>query len=140
LAYTLHHYSSFVVKILGKMETINRSVRDGIVIEKVNLIRATMNEAFEIKEILSEDIFDYKKIIVDLSSCDYVDSTFLGALVFSYRRLKEKNGTLILVVNHGFLSKSFLYSDITSIFQVYYSVKEAIEGLTEKNNEESETN
>jgi anti-anti-sigma factor len=121
------------------METMNRSIRDGIVIEKVNLIRATMNEAFEIKEILNEDIFDYKKIIVDLSSCDYVDSTFLGALVFSYRRLKEKNGTLVLVVNHGFLAKSFLYSDIASIFQVYYSVREAIEGLTEKNNEESAT-
>lgn len=118
------------------MEAIKRTVRDDIVIEKVNLIRATMNEAFEIKEILGDDIFDFNKVIVDLTSCDYVDSTFLGALVFSYRKMKEKNGTISLVISTNFLSKSFIYSEITSIFKVYYSLKEAIESLTENNNNE----
>lgn len=118
------------------MEAIKRTVRGDIVIEKVNLIRATMNEAFEIKEILGDDIFDFKKVIVDLTSCDYVDSTFLGALVFSYRKMKEKNGTISLVISANFLSKSFIYSEITSIFKVYYSLKEAIESLTENNNDE----
>lgn len=115
------------------MEAIKRTLHGEIVIEKVNLIRATMHEAFEIKEILNDDIFDYDKIIVDLTSCDYVDSTFLGALVFSYRKIKEKNGIIALVISNGFLSKSFLYSDISSIFKVYYSLKEAIESLTDSN-------
>lgn len=121
------------------MEAIKRTLQGEIVIEKVNLIRATMHEAFEIKEILNDDIFDYNKIIVDLTSCDYVDSTFLGALVFSYRKIKEKNGTIALVISNGFLSKSFLYSDISSIFKVYYSLKEAIESLTEKNKKETKS-
>lgn len=119
------------------MEAIKRSLQGDIVIEKVNLIRATMNEAFEIKEILGDDIFDYKKIIVDLTSCDYVDSTFLGALVFSYRKMKEKNGTIALVISTGFLAKSFICSEITSVFKVYYSLKDAIESLTENKKEES---
>lgn len=119
------------------MEAIKRTLHGEIVIEKVNLIRATMHEAFEIKEILNDDIFDYDKIIVDLTSCDYVDSTFLGALVFSYRKIKEKNGIIALVISNGFLSKSFLYSDISSIFKVYYSLKEAIESLTENSKKET---
>lgn len=119
------------------MEAIKRTVRDDIVIEKINLIRATMNEAFEIKEILGDDIFDFNKVIVDLTSCDYVDSTFLGALVFSYRKMKEKNGTISLVISTNFLSKSFIYSEITTIFKVYYSLKEAIESLTDSNKKET---
>lgn len=117
------------------MESIKRSVQDGIVIEKVNLIRATMNEALEVKEILSDDMFDFDKIIVDLTSCDFIDSTFLGALVYSYKKIKEKQGTIVLVISSNFLLKSFIHSEITSIFKVYYSVKEAIERLTENKKE-----
>ncbi len=121
------------------MESINRTVQDEIVIEKVNLIRATMNEAFEMKETLNEDMFDFNKIIVDLTSCDYIDSTFLGALVYSLRRIKEQNGTIALVISDNFLSKSFIYHEISSVFRVYYSIKEAVAGLTEEDKKEKIT-
>ena len=42
------------------MDAIERSFEDGIAIEKVNLFRATMNEAYEIKDNLIDDIIDYK--------------------------------------------------------------------------------
>lgn len=113
------------------MEAINKTIHNGIVIEKVNLIRATLNEAHDIKEILSEDMFDYQKIIVDLAACEYVDSTFLGALVYSYRKMKERNGTIVLVINDNFLSKSIVFSGISSVFKVYYTVKDALASLTE---------
>jgi len=117
------------------MDAIERSFRDGIAIEKVNLLRATMNEAYEIKDNLIDDIIDHKKIIVDLSLCEYIDSTFLGALVYAYRKIREQNGAIVLVLSNSFLSKSFIYKEISSIFQVYHSLEEAIAELTADNKE-----
>jgi anti-anti-sigma factor len=121
------------------METIHKIIQDGIVIEKVNLIRATLNEAYDIKEILNDDMFDYEKIIVDLTSCDYVDSTFLGALVYSYRKMKERNGTIVLIISDNFFSKSIIFSEISSIFRVYYTLKDALASFAEDNKKEPVT-
>lgn len=106
------------------MDVVEPSVQNGIVIEKVNLVRATLNEAHEIKNNLLEDGLDYDKIIVDLSSCDYIDSTFLGALVYSYRKIKERDGIVVLIMEDTFLSTSFIFREISSIFQVYHTVRE----------------
>ena len=108
------------------MEAIERTFRDGIVVEKVNLFRATMNEAFGMKENLIDDSIDHNKIIVDLSSCEYIDSTFFGALVYAYRKIRERDGAIVLVLSNTFLSKSFIYKEISSIFQVHNSIKEAV--------------
>lgn len=115
-----------LLKIRHKMEAIERTFRDGIVVEKVNLFRATMNEAFGMKENLIDDSIDHNKIIVDLSSCEYIDSTFFGALVYAYRKIRERDGAIVLVLSNTFLSKSFIYKEISSIFQVHNSIKEAV--------------
>jgi len=111
------------------MEAIERSVSNGIVIEKVNLVRATLNEAYELKNNLLEDSLDHKKIIVDLSLCDYIDSTFLGAIIYSYKKIKERDGIIVLVIGDTSLANSFIFREITSIFLIFSSVKEAIDEL-----------
>lgn len=108
------------------MNTIHRIFRDGVAIERVDIIRATLNEAQEINHNLLDDI-GYKNIIVDLSSCDYIDSTFFGAIVNAYRKIKANGGSIVLVIGDTFLSKSFIYKDIASIFKVYRSIKEAMQ-------------
>jgi len=122
------------------VDTIVRSVRDGIAIEKVNLVRGTMNEAHEIKDNLIDDIIDHKKIIVDLSLCEYIDSTFLGALIYGYRRIKEQNGIIVLILSNTFLSKSFIYKEISSIFQVRHSLRKAIAELSANKKETATVN
>jgi len=117
------------------MDAIERYIENGIVIEKVNLSRATMNEAYEIKDNLIDDIIDHKKIIVDLTCCEYIDSTFLGALIYAYRKIKEQNGIIALILSNTFLSKSFMYKEISSIFQVHFSLREAIAELGVDNKE-----
>jgi len=109
------------------MNAIHRILRNGVAIERVDIVRATLNEATEINNNLLDDISGYKNIIVDLSSCDYIDSTFFGAMVNAYRKIKAKGGSIVLVIGDTFLSKSFIYRDITSIFKVYRSIKEAMQ-------------
>jgi anti-anti-sigma factor len=111
------------------VDSIKRDIKNEIVIEKVNLVRATLNEAYLMKDNLLEDGLDYKKIIVDLSSCDYIDSTFLGALIYSYRKIKEQDGEILLVVGNQGLTNSFIFREISSIFKVCNSIREAIEEM-----------
>jgi anti-anti-sigma factor len=69
-----------------------------IVIEIVNLTRATLKEAEEFKKILSRDIeLGWKNIIVDLTDCEFIDSTFLGALVITLKKITGLGGNLKLV-------------------------------------------
>lgn len=118
------------------MKSIHRILRNGVAIERVDLVRATINEATEIKDNLLDDM-DFKKIIVDLSTCNYIDSTFFGALVFSYRILKHQNCAMVLVISKTFLSRSFIYKEIASVFKVYHSIAEALQALNNNCNEET---
>jgi anti-anti-sigma factor len=110
------------------MNSIHRILRNGVAIERVDLVRATMNDAREIKDNLLDDIH-FEKIIVDLSTCNYVDSTFFGALVSAYKVLKQKGCAMVLVISKTFLSRSFIYKEIASVFKVYLSISEALEAL-----------
>lgn len=107
------------------MNAIHRILKNGVAIERVDILRATLNEAQEINHNLLDDMSDYKKIIVDLSSCNYIDSTFFGAMVSAYRKIKAKGGSIVLIIGDTFLSRSYIYKDIASIFKVYHSMKEA---------------
>lgn len=111
------------------MESIKRTINEDIIVEKVNLVRATMNEAQHIKDILMEDMLESKRIIVDLSSCEYIDSTFLGALVYAYRQIKSENGSISLVVSDTFMIRTFMFKDIERIFKVHNSLQRAIDEL-----------
>jgi anti-sigma B factor antagonist/stage II sporulation protein AA (anti-sigma F factor antagonist) len=121
-----------LLKIRHKMEAIERIIEEGIAVEKINFVRATMNEAFKIKNNLAEDSFDYGKIIVDLSSCDYIDSTFLGALIYSYRNIIARKSIMVLVIGDTQLSKSFIYHEIIKMFRVYGTLIEAIAELNKE--------
>ncbi len=119
------------------MNAIHRILRNGIAIERVDVLRATFNEAQEINHNLLDDISDYKKIIVDLTSCDYIDSTFFGAMVSAYRKIKAKGGSIALIIGDTFLSRSYIYKDIASIFTVYHSMKEATHVVQNPEQEEN---
>jgi len=115
------------------MNAIHRIFKNGVAIERVTLVRATMNESPEIKANLIDDMADCKKIIVDLSFCDYIDSSFFGALVNAYRKMIAKGGSIVLVLSNTFLTNSFIYNDISSIFKVYHTIKEALHALNNAN-------
>jgi anti-anti-sigma regulatory factor len=63
------------------MEIIEERISD-IIIESIKFDRATIGEANLLKEKLNKGIEEgFVKVIIDLSTCEYVDSTFLGVLV-----------------------------------------------------------
>lgn len=88
-----------------------------VLVEIVDLTRATLNEADEFKQRLAEDIENgYNKIVADLSLCEFIDSTFLGSLVISLKKITSLGGDLRLV---GFQPAVHSIFELTRMYRVF---------------------
>ncbi len=118
------------------MLDFERQMAYGFVIEKVNLSRATVKEAQEFKLLLDEDILrGHTIIIVDLSNCEFMDSTFIGVLVVTFKKLVKLGGTL-KIVKPGLFANSILnYTGSIEVFEIFDTLNEALASI--KNNKHS---
>lgn len=97
------------------------------IIVSVYLQRATLKDAMEFRDYIGEHIQNYyRKIIVDLSYCDYIDSTFLGALVASLKKISRMNGDLQLVYNNKASSMIFEMTNMNRVFKIHATINEAL--------------
>ncbi len=104
-----------------------KETQGDIVIVTVNLFRATMKEAENFKHTLITEIDNgWKKIIVDLSYCEFIDSTFLGALVLSLKKVTAVGGDLRLV---GFQPAVHSMFELTRMYRVFESFKTQEEAI-----------
>lgn len=98
-----------------------------LVIEVVNLSRATYKEASQLKKNLDEVIRDnQKKIIVDLSQCEFIDSTFLGVLVLSLKSSAKIGGDVRLIKPAEVVKTLMEKAGTLNVFNLYDSMDEAI--------------
>jgi anti-anti-sigma factor len=105
-----------------------QEIRGAVLIENVNLTRATIKEAEEFKQTLLRDIEnDWRKIVVDLSECEFIDSTFLGALVVSLKKLTSLGGDLKLV---GFQPAVHSMFELTRMYRVFESFSDKEEAVS----------
>ena len=67
-----------------------------------------------------------RHIIADLRGVDFLDSTGLGALVGSLKRLRTREGSLKLVTNADRIREIFRITGLDRAFMLYPSVMDAI--------------
>jgi anti-sigma B factor antagonist len=67
-------------------------------------------------------------VVVDLLGVSFLDSTALGVLVGSFKRLGEAGGTLKLVIAEPRILKVFEITDLVRVFPIYATVDEALAG------------
>jgi anti-sigma B factor antagonist len=67
--------------------------------------------------------------IIDLSSCDFMDSSGLGAVIGGLKRSREANGDLRLAAPAGQVSRAIELMKLDRIFGRYASVDEALDGF-----------
>ncbi len=101
---------------------------DDIFSVKINLKRATFLEAENLKEVLNwEGEQQFKKLIIDLSECIYIDPVFLGVLISSLKKLAGLGGNLKIVLPEvGFNLENNVVKALR-IFDTYNSHQEAID-------------
>jgi anti-anti-sigma factor len=98
-----------------------KEVQGEVLVLTVNLFRATLKEADNFKtNLVSEIEQGWKKIVVDLSYCEFIDSTFLGALVLSLKKVTSQGGDLRLV---GFQPSVHSMFELTRMYRVFESFK-----------------
>mgnify|MGYP003492688679 FL=1 len=104
-----------------------------LAIEIVNLSRATYKEASQLKKNLDDLIKDkHKKIIVDISQCEFIDSTFLGVLVLSLKSSAKIGGDIRLVKPAEVVKTLMEKAGTLNVFNLYESVDEAIQSFEVK--------
>ena len=108
------------------MEIVEEII-DDVVVEIINLNRATIREAEDLKEKLAPKInMGYKKVIIDLSEVEFLDSTFLGVIVGTLKRVAKVGGDLKLV---GFKPAVQSMFELTRLFRVFESYSELQDAL-----------
>jgi len=69
-----------------------------------------------------------RHVIVDLREVDFLDSTGLGVLVGSLKRLREQDGSLKVVTAGGRIPQLFRLTGLDRAFQLLQSLPQAITG------------
>ncbi len=98
-----------------------------ILVVNINEQRATVEISSILKEELLEKIEEgNQNVIVDLSSSDFVDSSFLGALVAGLKKATMKSGDLKIVGLQAPVRAMFELTRLYRIFDIFDTQEEAI--------------
>jgi anti-anti-sigma factor len=105
-----------------------------ICFETVNFSRATFKETEVFRNRIKKDIENGKKnIVVDLSLCDFCDSSFLGALVVCTKKSFSDSNQFSIIVRQGTsLSYIFYKTGLDRVFTIYKTREDALKLFTEK--------
>ena len=114
------------------METFEKIYVDGVFVIVVNLIRSTLNKSIAFRKIAKEEINSgHTKLVIDLSKCDYIDSTFFGALIMT-RELMNDIGYKLKVVKPSTKGDYiFTTTHTLSLFDIYKTREDAIKSFQE---------
>jgi anti-anti-sigma factor len=109
------------------LENFEKIYLDDILVLAVNLTRAILNEAIPFKKIVEEEInTGYTKIVIDLSQCDYIDSTFFGVIV-KVSRLLIDMGYKLKVVKPAIVGEYiFIHTNTDHLFDKYKTRQDAV--------------
>lgn len=112
------------------MENFSLKLVELVAVVKVELVSATLRDSQGLWDLMDmESIFEKKKIIIDLSGCTFIDSTFIGMIVKIYKQIIERGGILKLVFPQVTELESFRVIGITKIMECFRTVSDAVESF-----------
>ena len=102
-------------------------IKKGILLALVTDKRATVDISSKFKEQLLIKIDEgNENVVVDLSICDFVDSSFLGALVAGLKKTTMKSGDLKIVGLQPPVKAMFELTRLYRIFDIFDNQEEAL--------------
>lgn len=104
--------------------------KDGINLITVQLTEAGLNHSDEFKIFLNDHSqTPSPKLLVDLSKVEYMDSSFIGALVAGLKHVLSNNGEMALVNIQKDVLALFELTRLDKVFKIYDSIEDAIKYL-----------
>lgn len=127
---TLKNISPANLRKNMEFEDFSKEVVGDVLVEKVNFSRATFKEAQIFKNRLEFDMLRGNlKIIIDLSDCEYIDSTFLGTLVVVLKKMAERSGEIKYIIPQPSALYLFKITGLYSVLNLYRNKAEALESF-----------
>jgi len=112
------------------LEDIEKIYVNDVVIIAINLNRAILHEAVAFRKIVEEEIDSGQtNLVIDLRKCDYIDSTFYGAIVMTSKRLINIGHKLKVVKPTNTVISVINYINTDKIFDKYKTREEAIKSF-----------
>lgn len=100
--------------------------KKGLSVFKVDLKRATYKDSEEFKEFLVKELQNKSKgVVIDLSKCEFIDSAFLGSILYGSKIISNNGGELRLVACHMDTEALLDLTGISKLIQVYETINEA---------------
>ncbi len=114
------------------MKDVEMINADGVFIIAINLSYGTINEAEAFRKILEKMInFGNTKLVIDISRCGYIDSSFFGVIIMASKMLIDL-GCKLKVVKPGTAGEYiFAFTDYRKVFDIYKTREEAIKSFEE---------
>ena len=101
-----------------------RQFVEGNLVLKVNLSRAGASEANLFKKYLEANpIKNSKRVVLDFSTCGFIDSTFLSIII---KLKKQSDFEIKLVVSSKRQITLFKITGFNSLFMIYTTLEEAL--------------
>ncbi|MDP2362714.1 MAG: STAS domain-containing protein [Ignavibacteria bacterium] len=99
-----------------------------VCIETLNFSRATLKETDIFRKRIKDNITNGKKnIIIDLSFCDYCDSSFIGALVVCTKKTGLENVKFAIVVSENSYMAYLIHSTrLDKVLTIFKTRDEAL--------------
>jgi len=114
------------------LENFEKIYVDGIYVIVVNCTRSTILEANEFKNLIKDEISSgHNKLVIDLSKCEHIDSTFFGAIMMTLG-LMTRTGYKLKLVKPVILGEDiFTATNTLRLFDLYKTRKDAIKSFEE---------
>ena len=109
-----------------KLEKIGEVAVIHVFLKRATLVKAVLFKDF-VTDVVSGGTV---KIVIDLGICEYVDSTFLGAMIALLKKTNSLNDDLRLVYNKEMPSLIFVLTRMDKVFKVFPGLDEAVESFT----------
>ena len=109
------------------MDDFKIKIIDDIAIVGVDMLVATHRNAKPLwNELENKGILEWSKVIIDISNCIFIDSTFLGMIVKIHRRVMKNNGQVKLVYPEQNALKYLYTMGIVRMLECFNDLNQAV--------------
>lgn len=67
-----------------------------------------------------------KRVVIDLTSIEFLDSRWLGAFIYSWKLFKEKDKELVFCIPQGFILDLFINANLDRTFTIFDTREQAL--------------
>ena len=112
------------------MENFEKIYVDDVFVIGVNVTRSTILEAKEFRKIIEEKIISGKnRLVIDLSKCEIIDSTFFGVVILALQKMIDIGGKLKVVESDNPKEDIFTSTNTLKLFDLYKKREDAIKSF-----------